>query len=84
MAGNASDLLVGELIEIKYRVACSPDADGSSQALADRWITAEIIHREDNAPPLARLSDGQITDIRAYMTWRRLPWSGPRAGEPSG
>jgi hypothetical protein len=34
---------------------------------------AEIIHQDDDAPPMARLADGQLTDIRAYMTWRRIP-----------
>jgi hypothetical protein len=72
MTGHSADLLVGEIIEIKYRVpqpACDEQPD---LPLSDRWIAAEIIHLDDDALPLARLSDGQITDIRAYMTWRRV------------
>ncbi|MBS0233319.1 MAG: hypothetical protein JSR99_07520 [Proteobacteria bacterium] len=72
MAGNVADLVVGEIIEIKYRVP-RPVADEHAGALfCDRWITAEIIHRDEDALPMARLADGQLTDIRAYMTWRRI------------
>ena len=72
MTAKASDLMVGEFIEIKYRVPRPADS-GEALELTDRWITAEIVHQDEDAPPLARLSDGQLTDIRAYMVWRRLP-----------
>jgi hypothetical protein len=61
--------MVGELIEIKYRLA----TNGSNPDFVDRWITAQIVHNDNDAPPMARLADGQLTDIRAYMTWRRVP-----------
>jgi hypothetical protein len=81
MSANTSDLVVGEFIEIKYRLPRPSADDRSAQDLADRWITAEIIHQDDDAPPMARLADGQLTDIRSYMTWRRLPgMSAARAG----
>ncbi|HVZ06127.1 hypothetical protein [Hyphomicrobium sp.] len=73
MASDASNLVVGEIIEIKYRVQRPWGAHGSEQSLSDRWIAAEIIHQDDDSLPMARLSDGQLTDIRAYMTWRRIP-----------
>lgn len=73
MASNASNLVVGEIIEIKYRVARPSSERDSDPSLADRWITAEIVHQDDDAPPMARLSDGQLTDIRSYMVWRRIP-----------
>lgn len=73
MASNASNLVVGEIIEIKYRVARPSSESDSDPSLADRWITAEIVHQDDDAPPMARLSDGQLTDIRSYMVWRRIP-----------
>lgn len=84
MSGNVADLVVGELIEIKYRVP-RPTAEAQSESpYSDRWIVAEIIHREDDALPMARLIDGQVTDIRAYMTWRRIathsPTMAPRTG----
>jgi hypothetical protein len=50
--------------------------DSEESRLSDRWIAAEIIHQNDDAPPMARLADGQLTDIRAYMTWRRIPGIG--------
>jgi hypothetical protein len=72
MAGHSADLLVGEIIEIKYRVPQSAFDEQPDSRLSDRWIAAEIIHRDEDAFPIARLADGQITDIRAYMTWRRV------------
>ncbi len=71
MVGDTSDLVVGEIIEIKYRVP-QPAFDDRAGLLSDRWIAAEIIHQDGDAPPMARLVDGQLTDIRAYMTWRRI------------
>lgn len=71
MTAQTSDLMVGELIEIKYRVSRLA-IDDSTPDFADRWITAQIVHNDDDAPPMARLADGQLTDIRSYMTWRRL------------
>jgi hypothetical protein len=73
MTAELSDLVVGEIIEIKYRVPRPSKGDGAGADLDDRWITAKIIHRDADCPPMARLADGQLTDIRAYMTWRKLP-----------
>lgn len=73
MTAHTSDLLVGELIEIKYRLSRLAFDGSSTQDFVDRWITAQIVHNDNDAPPMARLADGQLTDIRAYMTWRRLP-----------
>lgn len=73
MTAQTSDLMVGELIEIKYRISRLAIDGGLTPDFADRWITAQIVHNDDDAPPMARLADGQLTDIRAYMTWRRLP-----------
>lgn len=75
-SADATDLVVGEVIEIKYRVARSPVEGDAMPEFSDRWIAAEIIHQDDDAPPMARLADGQLTDIRAYMIWRRLPGIG--------
>jgi hypothetical protein len=44
MSDKASDLVVGEVIEIKYRVS-RISSGGEAPEFADRWITAEIIHR---------------------------------------
>ena len=71
---QAADLIVGELIEIKYRISRLA-IHGTPPELTDRWISARIVHNDNDAPPMARLADGQLTDIRAYMTWRRIPGS---------
>ena len=73
MHDGLMELEVGDLIEIKYRVASARYSGGRSGDLIDKWIAAEIIHSEADALPIARLTDGQFTDIRKYMTWRRLP-----------
>ena len=75
MTDKPSDLMVGEVIEIKYRVFRFASG-GDASEFADRWITAEIIHQDDDSPPLARLADGQLTDIRSFMVWRRIPGLG--------
>ncbi len=78
MSSNASMLVVGELIEIKYR-ATRPLLECSyTSEPGERWITAQIVDQDDDAPPMARLADGQLTDIREYMVWRRLPGAGSR------
>ena len=78
---STSDLTVGELIEIKYRVSRLA-VNGSTPDFSDRWITARIVHNDNDALPMARLADGQLTDIRAYMTWRRVPASEAASAAP--
>ncbi|HVJ77821.1 MAG TPA: hypothetical protein VM620_08305 [Hyphomicrobium sp.] len=73
MTSDTSNLVVGEIIEIKYRVPRPSAKNESAPNLVYRWIIAEIVHQDDDAPPMARLSDGQLTDIRSYMVWRRIP-----------
>jgi hypothetical protein len=60
----------GDLIEIKYRLRRGGDVDGD---MFDRWIGAEIIDSDPDAWPLARLADGQLTEVRPFMEWRDLP-----------
>ncbi|MFA7305794.1 MAG: hypothetical protein WC026_03895 [Hyphomicrobium sp.] len=69
-----SNLMIGELIEIKYRISRLA-VNGTTPDFTERWISARIVHNDNDAPPMARLADGQLTDIRAYMTWRRIPGS---------
>jgi hypothetical protein len=77
-----TDLAPGDRIEIRYRTADThPGGDG----LRDRWVAAEIKSIAGSAWPLARLADGQLTEIRRYMEWRyasahlRSPRPHPRA-----
>jgi hypothetical protein len=62
---DPSDLRAGDHIEIKYRAL---SADGAG--LRDRWIGAEVRRLEGGRWPLARLADGQFTEVRRYMEWR--------------
>jgi hypothetical protein len=72
MSNGRTDLEVGDLIEIKYRVGRASQGSGLGYDLSDKWIAAEVVHCEAGGLPIAKLSDGQVTDIRRFMTWRRL------------
>jgi hypothetical protein len=64
---NVTDLAPGDRIEIRYRSGASFD-DG--EGLRDRWIAAEIKSVDGGLWPLARLADGQLTEVRRFMEWR--------------
>ncbi len=69
MQGLCLDLAVGDLIGIKYRAWSD---DGSDSALVERWIRAVVIDCEPGTWPLARLADGQLTEVRPYMASRMV------------
>jgi hypothetical protein len=58
-------------IEILYRIV--RHVGSAEEEIVDRWIAAEIISSEPCSWPLARLADGQLTEIRPFMTWRVIP-----------
>lgn len=70
------DFEPGDLIEIKYRRVM---ADG--EAAFDRWVGAEVIDCAPDAWPLARLFDGQLTEIRPFMEWRLPPGAKRRSSQ---
>lgn len=59
------DLERGDLIEIMYRV-------WRDDELIERWLRAEIIDSEPGTRPIARLEDGQRTEVRRFMQWRHV------------
>jgi hypothetical protein len=67
------DLRCGDVIEIMYRMPARLDGD---QSLVDRWVIATIVDCEHESWPLARLGDGQLTEIRRFMTWRHVRRAG--------
>jgi hypothetical protein len=69
MSANFDDLDTGDILEIKYR-AWQPSGTGDD--VIERWIRAAVIANDGDAWPLARLADGQVTEIRPFMTWRRI------------
>lgn len=69
MSANFEDLDTGDILEIKYRIW---RPTGAGEDVIERWISAAVIANEDGAWPLARLADGQVTEIRPFMTWRRI------------
>ena len=68
---SVQNLGIGDVIEIRYRISC--DWAQCDERQIDRWFRAEIIQSDADAWPLACLVDGQLTEIRPFMTWRRIP-----------
>lgn len=66
---SIDSLAVGDTVRIKYliRSGFAPESEAM-----DRWIEAKIIDVTCDCWPLARLSDGQYSEIRPYMTWRLI------------
>lgn len=64
------NLEIGDLIEVSYRITCYLGQCDEQQI--NRWFRAEIIACDADTWPLARLVDGQLTEIRPFMTWRHL------------
>ncbi len=68
MSKAVDGLEAGDIVEIKYRVWRPAGAAGED--VVERWITASVLVCEPGTWPLARLADGQVTEIRPFMTWR--------------
>jgi len=66
---NDIQLFEGDLIAIAYR-RLNAGEHGSEQS--EHWIRACIIESGHDVWPLARLSDGQLTEVRPFMTWRLI------------
>ncbi len=67
MSTTMQELQIGDVIEVKYREWKDIAAVNE---LGDCWIVAVIVHCEPGTWPLARLKDGQLTEIRPHMCWR--------------
>lgn len=70
MTISIDHLEIGDIVEIKYRVWRK--ADDGGEEIVERWISAHICRRESGARPIARLADGQMTEIRSFMSWRLI------------
>jgi hypothetical protein len=68
MSDSIDALVPGDGIEVLYRVWRPADSHG--QDVVERWTIATVIAREPATWPLARLADGQVTEIRPFMKWR--------------
>jgi len=62
-------LQVGDQIEIKYRRWRRVPG---GEELVDRWIMGETVDCTPGRWPLVQLVDGQRTEVRPYMPWRRV------------
>lgn len=61
-------LALGSLIELKYRQwQCTVMHPAGS---IERWMSGEVVHRADDSWPIVKLADGQITELRPFMSWR--------------
>lgn len=70
MSASIDALEPGDVVEIKYRIL---RAAGAGDEVVEKWIGAHVIACESGTWPLARLADGQVTEIRPFMTWRAIP-----------
>jgi hypothetical protein len=77
MALQEFSLRKGDVIAVRCCVG-SPGCDAPEY----RWIRAEIIDCEPGSWPLALLADGQLSEIRPFMSWRPVTGrsSGPTRG----
>jgi hypothetical protein len=79
---NPTELMLGDHIEIRYRVGASLASDDEQR---DKWIAAEVKSVDGGVWPLVRLADGPLTEVRRYMEWRyasshiRRPLPHPRS-----
>jgi hypothetical protein len=75
MPASLDALEPGDIVEIKYhlwRPAVGNQEDACQEDVVERWISAHVIACERGTWPLARLADGQMTEIRPFMTWRSI------------
>jgi hypothetical protein len=77
MSAKFEELDAGDILEIKYR-AWRPSTAG--EEVIERWISASVVANELGTWPLVRLADGQLTEIRPFMTWRRVFTAQRRTG----
>jgi hypothetical protein len=77
MTASLDALQPGDIVEIKYRLWRT--AEGREDDVVERWIGAHVIACERGTWPLARLADGQMTEIRPFMTWRTITRAKRRA-----
>lgn len=54
----------GDTVELLYR-------DGADAART-RWHRGQVIVADNDTWPLVKLEDGQLTEVRPFMTWRPL------------
>jgi hypothetical protein len=57
-----------EFLEIKFKTFDTCNFD----EMRPRWVVGQIVDCSSDAWPLVQLSDGQITELRPYMEWRRV------------
>jgi hypothetical protein len=55
-------LKTGDRVELLYR-------DGADAART-KWYRGEVIVADNDTWPLVKLEDGQVTEVRPFMTWR--------------
>jgi hypothetical protein len=59
---------IQDMVEIRFKTFHTSNLD----EMRTRWVAGQIIDCSSDAWPLVQLSDGQITELRPYMEWRRL------------
>ncbi len=57
-----------DLLEIKFKTVDVCSLEESHP----RWMVAKVLECSSDCRPLVQLADGQITELRSYMEWRRV------------
>jgi hypothetical protein len=70
MTISIESLEYGDVVEIKYQVWRK--ADDGGERIVERWVSGSVCHCERGTRPIARLADGQMTEIRSFMNWRLI------------
>lgn len=57
-----------DVLDIKFKTVnvCS------FEETASRWVVAKVVNCSSESRPLVQLIDGQFTELRPYMEWRRV------------
>ncbi len=55
-------LKTGDCVELMFR-------DGAD-TMRTKWYRGEVIVADNDTWPLVKLEDGQLTEVRPFMTWR--------------
>lgn len=74
MPDEITSLTSGDIIAIKYRIA---RYSTRGVCYVEPWIIGRILNCGDGGWPIVRLDDGQVTELRPFMTWRLVARAEP-------
>lgn len=67
MPAEITSLRTGDIVAIKYRLA---RYSVRGVCYVEPWIIGAIVNCGDEGWPIVRLDDGQVTELRPFVSWR--------------